>query len=175
MLVREEEGFMMVELLVASFVLAVALLALMAGYDSAFLSLHKASGRTAAANLANNQLELYSALSYSAIGLDTTTLSAVKASNTTYVSDDSSLDDATNATDHTIDNCGTASQCKPVQTLTGSDGKSYTVETFVRDLLGASYTARSEREVTVLVRDPNSTGSPELARMSAAFDAGPSS
>jgi Tfp pilus assembly protein PilE len=171
---REENGFMMVELLVASFVLATALLALMAGYDSAFLSLHKAAGRTAAANLANNQLELYSALSYTAIGLDTTTLSSVKASNATYVSDDSSLDDAANATDHTIASCGTASQCLPVQSLVGSDGKTYTVETFVRDLLSVSYNLRSEREVTVLVRDPNSTGSPELARMSAAFDAGPS-
>jgi hypothetical protein len=61
-----------------------------------------------------------------------------------------------------------------VQSLVGSDGKTYTVETFVRDLLGASYSGRSERQVTVLVRDPNSTGTPELARMSAAFDAGPS-
>ncbi len=166
---------MMVELLVASFVLAVALLALMAGYDSAFLSLHKAAGESAGATLANNQLELYSSLSYSAIGLDTTTLSSVEASNSTYVSDDGSLTDSANATDHTINGCGSSSQCQPVQTMTGTDGKSYTVETFVRDLAGVSYAGRSERMVTVPVRDPNTTGTPEVARMSAAFDAGPSS
>jgi Tfp pilus assembly protein PilV len=170
---HEEDGFMLLELIVAVFVLSVALLALMAGYDSAFLSLHKAAQKSSAATLAQNQLELYSALSYSAIGLDTTALSGVKSSDSMYTSDEAGLDNAASATDHTIDGCGTSTQCLPVQTLTGSDHKSYRVETFVRDVTGIAYSLRPERVVTVIVRDPSTTGSPEVTRMSAAYDAGP--
>lgn len=171
---REEDGFMLLELIVAVFVLSVALLALMAGYDSAFLSLHKAAQKSSAATLAQNQLELYSALSYSAIGLDTTTLSSVKANDSIYRSDEAALDNAASATDHTISGCGASTQCLPVQTLTGSDHKAYRVETFVRDVSGIAFSGRSERVVTVLVRDPGTTGMPEVTRMSAAYDAGPS-
>lgn len=170
---RENAGFMMVELLAAIVLVTVAILALMAAYDSAFLSMHKAARETAAGTLAQNQLELYNALQYSSVGLDTTTLSSVKASNSTYVTDEASLSNAASATDHTF-TCGTATNCLPVQTLTGSDGKSYTVETFIRDISGVAYSGRSERVVTVIVRDPNTSGSPKVAQMSAGFDAGPS-
>ena len=165
---------MLLELIVAVVVLSVALLALMAGYDSAFLSLHKAAQKSSAATLAQNQLELYSALSYSAIGLDTTTLSSVKANDSMYTSDEAALGNAASATDHTISGCGTSTQCLPVQTLTGSDHKAYRVETFVRDISGIAFSGRSERVVTVLVRDPSATGTSEVTRMSAAYDAGPS-
>jgi Tfp pilus assembly protein PilE len=169
---REEGGFMLVELVVATVVLSLAIMALMAGYDSAFLSLHTAAKQSAAATLADNQLELYSALSYSAIGLDTTTLSYVKAQNSTYTTDESGLDGAAKATDHTISGCGTASQCLPVQTLTGNDKHSYTLETFVRDVTDLAFTGRSERMVTVFVRD--SAGA-LVTQASNAYDAGPSS
>jgi Tfp pilus assembly protein PilV len=167
---RQEDGFMVVELVVATFVLSFAILALMAGYDSAFLSLHKAAEQNSGATLAENQLELYSALSYSAIGLDTTTLSSVKTTNGTYAADEAALDDAAAATDHTISGCGTSAQCTPLQTQTGSDGKSYTLETFVRDVSGLSYTGRSERVVTVIVRN---TDGDKVTQVSAAYDAGP--
>jgi type II secretory pathway pseudopilin PulG len=170
---REEDGFLMVELVAAVVILSIALLALMAGYSAAFLSLHKAAQKSAGATLADNQLELYSALAYASIGLDATTLTSVKSSNSTYVSDEAGLTSAASATDHTISGCGSTSQCLPVQTLTGSDGKSYTIETFIRDIANASYTGRSERVVTVLVRDPSTTGSPTVTQLSAAYDAGP--
>ena len=162
---------MLVELLVATVAISLAILALMAGYDSAFLSLHKAAEQSAGTTLAENQIELYSALNYSAIGLDTTTLSSVKASNTTSTSDEAALDGAADATDVTIDDCGTDAQCLPVQTLTGNDGKSYTIETFVRDVSGLAYSGRTERVVTVMAR--NSAGA-QVTTLTAAFDAGPS-
>lgn len=164
---------MLVELIVATVVLSLALLAVMAGYDSAFISMHKAAQKSAAATLAQNQLELYSAMSYSTIGLDTTTLSAVKTGNATYAADESGLDNAANATDATYA-CGSATNCLPVQTVTGSDKKSYTMETFIRDVSGISYSSRSERIVTIIMRDPNSTTDDVVAQMSATFDAGPS-
>lgn len=171
--VREEDGFMLLELVMAMFVLTVAVLALMASYDSAFLSLHKSARNTAASTLAQNQLELYTALTYTSLGLDTTELSSVQATNSTYTDDEAALDNADTATDVTYA-CGTGTNCLPVQTLTGADQKSYTVETFIRDVPGASYSGRDERVVTIIVRDPSSSNDVKVAELSATFDAGPS-
>lgn len=168
--VREEEGIFMVELIVAMAVLSIAILALMGGYSAAFSSLHTASRQTVGATIANKQLELYSALQYTSIGLDATTLSSVKATNTTYVNDEAGLSNAATATDVTISGCGTATQCLPVQTITGSDSHAYTVETFIRDI---PVTTRSERFVTIIVRDPGATGNPLVAQLTAGFDSGP--
>ena len=170
--VREEDGFMLLELVMAMFVLTVAVLALMASYDSAFLSVHKAAQNTAASTLAQNQLELYTALTYTSVGLDTTELSAVKASNSTYTADEASLDNAATATDATY-TCGSATNCLAVQTLTGADHKDYAVETFIRNVAGASYSGRSERVVTIIVRDPSTADDLKVAQLSSTFDAGP--
>lgn len=175
---RKNDGFMLVELLVASVVLSVALLALMAVYDSSFMSLHKAAQKTAAATLAQNQLELYSALSYTDVGLDATSLTAAKA-NSTYSSDESSLTPS-GGSDVSLSSSCSDTQCLPIQTLTGNDHRSYTVETFIRDISGLGYSdpstrvSRPERVVTVIVRDPSSTGTPIVAQQSSAYDQGPS-
>lgn len=168
---RTSDGFMLVELLVASVVLSVALLALMAVYSSSFISLHKAAQKTAAATLAQNQLELYSALSYTNVGLDSTSLTAAKA-NATYAADESSLSPSGGA-DVTLASACSSTQCLPIQTMTGNDRRSYTVETFIRDITGLGYTGRPERVLTVIVRDPSTTGSPIVAEQSSAYDAGP--
>ena len=59
---RDEDGFGLVELLMAMVIVSVALLALMAAYDQAFFSLHSSAKTSSAALLANNQLELYGSL-----------------------------------------------------------------------------------------------------------------
>jgi hypothetical protein len=70
----------------------------------------------------------------------------------------------------------------PVQTsVTGSDGKKYRIETFVRDIsqsltcqgVTGSCGTTTERDVTVIVRDPNVNGSPKVYTVTAAFDSGP--
>lgn len=169
---RENDGFMMIELLVASVVLSIAVLALMAVYDASFISLHKAAQKTAAATLAQNRLELYSALGYSVVGLDPTALSAAKA-NTTYSSDEASLTPS-GGSDVALTSACSETQCLPIQTLTGNDHRSYTVETFIRDVNNVGYPGRAERLVTVIVRDPSSTGSPIVGEQTIAFDQGPS-
>lgn len=168
---KDESGVIsIVELVAAMAVLSIALLALMAGYDSAFVSIHNASRQSSASTLAAKQLELYSALQYTSIGLDQTTLATAHASDPDYSSDESGLDNSGSATDVTISGCGTSSQCLPVQTLTGNDGRSYKVETFIRDI---TVTTRKERFVTVIVRDPNLLGRPLLTKMTSAYDSGP--
>lgn len=171
---RKDDGFLLVEVLVAALVLSIAILALMAVYSAAFLSLHNAAQKTAAATLAQNQLELYSALEYTDIGLDSASLTTARG-NATYLADDNSLTvpSGATATDVTLASACASTQCLPIQTLTGNNRKSYTVETFVRDISGAAYAGRSERVVTIIVRDPNSTGTPIVAQMSSAYDAGP--
>jgi Tfp pilus assembly protein PilV len=171
---RENDGFLLIEVLVAALVLSIAILALMAIYSAAFLSLHNAAKKTAAATLAQNQLELYSALQYANIGLDSASLTTARA-NATYLADDNALTVPTGATasDVALATACTSTQCLPIQSLTGNDRRGYTVETFVRDITGAAYTGRSERVVTIIVRDPSSTGAPIVAQMSSAYDAGP--
>ena len=175
---KGEAGQGLVELLAAIVVLSIALMALMAGYDTAFLSLHKSAQKTIASTLANQQLELYNALSYTKVGLDATTLAGIQTPgasyDATYVADKASLDNTANDADVPIANCGATPNCYPVQTAIGSDHRNYRLETFVRDITntGVSNISWTTREVTVIVRDPSTAGSPEILRLTTAFDRG---
>jgi type II secretory pathway pseudopilin PulG len=176
--VREEDGFGLIELTVAVMILTIALLVLVAGYDSAAVSLHDSSEKTVASSLADAQIELYNSLPYASIGLDQATLTAVEtvgsgSYDSRYVSDRAALDNAANATDTTIAGCGASSQCLPIQTVTGSDNRTYRIETFIRDVQNNISIRWTVREVTVIVQDPNQTGMPEIVRETTAFDRGP--
>jgi Tfp pilus assembly protein PilV len=175
---RDEGGMGLVELLVAMFVLMVALLALAAGYETAAISVHNANNKTVAAKLAASQIELYQSLKVSSIGLDQTTLTNVQTSgsgsyDSTYVSDEAGL--SPTGTDHTILGCGTSAQCSPIQDVTGPENHPYRIETFIRDVTntGAAGTWQ-ERFVTVIVRDRGASGNPLLFSVTSAFDPGPS-
>jgi type II secretory pathway pseudopilin PulG len=179
---RDEKGQGLIELVAAMAVLAIAIMALMAGYGSAWLSIGLASQKTVAASLADKQLELYGALPYTKIGLDAATLTGVQTSGSgsydaQYVSDKAALSDPAGTSDATI-NCtavfgSLASQCLPIQT-TNIDGTTYRIETFIRNIsdpvwnTGISWT---ERAVTVVVQ--NSADNSEFLRETGAFDRGP--
>ena len=149
----DEKGQGMIELILAVVLITVALLALMASYDSAFMSIHKSARTNAAAALAESQLELYSSvygdtsttttttggttttitLPLADVGLSSSLLSTAKSSDAFYSTDENSL--SPSGTDVTSSSCTTTlAQCKPVQTVTGLDGKTYRVETFIRDV-----------------------------------------
>ena len=175
---RSEAGLGLVELVVAMFVLTVALLALAAGYESAAISVHNADRKTVAAKLAASQIELYQSLKISSIGLDQTTLTNVQTSgsgsyDSVYVSDEAAL--TSTGTDHTILGCGTSAQCSPIQDVTGPENHPYRIETFVRDVANAGAAGTwKERFVTVIVRDRGVSGNPLLFSETSAFDPGPS-
>lgn len=181
----------MIEVIAAIMIISIALLALMAGYDSAFLSLHRSSQQSVASTLADQQLELYRSLPYASIGLDATRTESVgDTSNPSYDSlyATNSILDGTWSTDPvtgdpvqapsgtvndvTISSCGTtAPNCLPIQTVTGPDGRDYRIETFVRDDVNSSSNIRwTTRDVTVLVRDPSAAGDPEILSMQTGFD-----
>jgi type II secretory pathway pseudopilin PulG len=192
---RAEEGMGLVELLAAMVVISIALLALLAGYGSAFVSLHLSSQKTTATQLANSQMELYRALPYSSIGLDEATVNDIGddsgADYNQRYSEDSALDGAVDTSgvqapsgtvnDVAITNCtdvSPAAACAPVQTVTGQDHHSYEIDSYVVDLqtpattTGVSWT---ERIVTVVIRNAEADGDPELLRISTAFDRLPAS
>jgi hypothetical protein len=168
----------------------------MAGYDSAFISLHKSGQKQVAAQLADQQLELYRALPYQDVGLDQTTVTAI--GDSTSGSYDSlyatnSLLDGTGSpgdadyvpsgtsNDVKIAGCGSEANehlnnCAPIQLVTGSDGRPYRIDTFIRDEPNNTAISWSERTITVIVRDDSSAGGDtEILREQTAFDRGPPS
>ena len=181
---RAEEGFGLIELMVAVTVMTIALLALAAGYDSAFVSLHRSSQKTVANALADRQLDLYRAVPFGSIGLDATATSSADSlySSNSILDGDWVTDPVTGVqtqdpsgvvNDVTISGCGSTANCLPVQTITGSDGRSYRVESFVRDQANSTGIRWTERVVWVVVRDAAASGKPEILRLSTAFDRGP--
>lgn len=168
---RSESGFLTIELMTAIVVITIAVLGLMAAYTQSFFSLHHSAKSSAAGQLAGNQLELYASLPYASIGLDSTTLTSTKATDTNYSSDESALPGS--GSDVTISSCGSSARCSPVQTLTGSDGKSYKLETFIRSLTNNSASGWTEKVVTVVVRDRSVSGYPKVITAQTAFDHGP--
>jgi Tfp pilus assembly protein PilV len=65
-----QDGFGLIELLVAMTILNVGILALVAAFQSGAFALQRASKLSSAAAIADIQMERYRALTYSAIGLD---------------------------------------------------------------------------------------------------------
>lgn len=173
MRLRNEDGFLLIELIAATVIISIAILALMGAWDASFNSLRSGAKTSSAGLIAENQLELYASLQYSAIGLDATTLASVQSSDSTYASDEASLPGG--GTDVTISGCGSSPQCEPVQTVTGGDGKSYELETFIRLLPNPNGTNWNEKVVTVIVRNTSESGSPKVVTIQTAFDQGPAS
>jgi Tfp pilus assembly protein PilV len=187
-----EDGFGVIELLIALIVLTVALLALAAGYETAATSLQLAGKKSVASKLADKQVELYRSIPYSSIGLDATTTTNVgDSSNGAYdsiyttnsllagtfytnpVTGVLSQNASGTVNDVSYSGCGATPQCLPIQTITGSDGRSYRIETFIRDTSGTAGIRWSERVVTVVILDAAVTGKPEILRETAVFDRGP--
>jgi Tfp pilus assembly protein PilV len=81
--VNAEDGFGLIELLIAMVVLQIALLAIVGAFGAGSAALARAGRLNTAATLADTQMELYRAMPYDAIGLDT----AGAPTTGTYVSD----------------------------------------------------------------------------------------
>lgn len=122
---RRDDGFMLVELLIAMAVLTIGILALVGAFSAGYSSLNRASSTSSASVLADSQMERYRALLYNEIRLDTT-CGAACTEDSTYTSDS-----AYNATAQVTGCTSTDAACLPTQTKTGPDGKSYRVDTFI--------------------------------------------
>jgi prepilin-type N-terminal cleavage/methylation domain-containing protein len=157
-----QDGFGLVELLIALTLLAVGILALFAMFESGIRSATRASTVTTAGALADREMENFRAIEYSAIGLPA---SLMDAAPTPYLSD--SAYSAAGRVE--LPACGT-SPCTtkvPVQTMTGADGRSYRVDTYVTWQTVTS--GRDVKLVTIVVRDASDVNK-TWARTASSFD-----
>jgi prepilin-type N-terminal cleavage/methylation domain-containing protein len=122
---RREEGFTLVELVIAMVVLSIAILALVAAYSSGFTALRRATRVSSARLVADSQMERFRAIQYRAIQLNTT-CGASCTEDATYTADT-----AYSSTAQVTGCTTTDATCLPTQTKTGPDGASYRLDTYI--------------------------------------------
>ena len=159
---QAEDGFTLVELMLAMVILTVGILALVAAYSSGYVALKRATRVSSATLLADSQMERFRALQYSAIKLDTT-CGATCNVDSTYTTD-AAYSSATQITGCTS---STETTCLATQTKTGPDNRSYRIDTFIQwSCVSGTYSAGScgsgnpspVKLVTVVVRKSSIAG-----------------
>jgi type II secretory pathway pseudopilin PulG len=169
---RSEEGFGLVELLVSMIMLNIGLLAVVAAFNSGALALKSAGEISTASVVGDKQMELYRALKYTEIALDTTAVTAANGDPHYQCDLANKVDPAGacgggNQQTQQLKTCGTLTpQCDPRQTVTGPDQHSYRVDTYI--VSQAPPTGRTVKLVTIVVRRTSDLR--VLARVSSSFD-----
>ena len=163
--VRGEQGFGVIELVVAMVILNVGLLTLLVAFSSGAVALRRASHVSTGATLADTQMELYRSLTYSAIALDST---SVNSTDSVYRADSALGGSISNDITTTSGCSGLPNQCNPSRAVTGPDHGAYRIDTYIVSSTPSS--GRALKLVTVVVRDSlNLSGTP-LARQVSSFD-----
>jgi Tfp pilus assembly protein PilV len=167
MRLRQQGGFGLIELLMAITVLNIGVLAIVAAFNSGVVTLRRSSMTATASVLADQQIELYRAVTWDQISLDSGTLGGV---DNTYKCDSVLGASCPNSTSAEVQaTCSTVTnQCNPSRSLTGPDRHKYRVDTYVLSDHPAS-TSRTVRKVVVVVRDGTKL-SKVLARETSTFD-----
>jgi prepilin-type N-terminal cleavage/methylation domain-containing protein len=186
----DDDGFGLVELLIAMTILVIGIMAIVAGFSSGMVALQRSSQVSTAGVLADQQMESYRRVRFAAIALDTTLFAGV---DSTYKGDTAFPPSPPGTITGACAGSPTASDyyyCNPSRTTTGPDGRSYRIDSYVRwacvlpppgtlldttvtpptctpQLAGVAKT-RPVRSVTVVVRG----GSPSraLIRATSMFD-----
>ena len=146
---RSESGFALIELLAAIVMINVGILAILLSLNSGMVTLRRSAEVSTASALADKQLELYRAVQYSSVYLDAT-LAAPAATDTTYEGDSAYSASQVSGVCSPV-----VAACTPTQTVTGPDGRSYRVDTFMAWTTPAG--GAPVKQVTVVVRKPGVT------------------
>lgn len=169
---RSEKGFGLVELIISMVMLNIGLLAIVAAFQSGAVALKNAGEVSTGSVLADKQMELYRALKYAEIALDTTALASANADTTYHCDPANRIDSAgvcggANQQTQLQTTCSVMTpQCNPRQTVTGPDGRQYRVDTYV--VSQTPPTGRTVKLVTIVVRRASDLHN--LARVSSSFD-----
>ena len=143
---RGQQGFALIEMLAAIVIINIGLLAVLLALTSGMTTLRRSAESSTASAVADRQVERYRALAFASIFLDTTSLAATDA---TYQSDSAYSASQVSQTCSPL-----VAACTPSQTVTGPDGRSYRVDTYV---VWTTPTGGSAvKQVTVVVRKPGS-------------------
>jgi Tfp pilus assembly protein PilV len=170
---RSQEGFGLIELVISMVMLNVGILAVVAAFNSGAVALRRASEVASASVLADKQMELYRAVKYGEIALDTMAVGTAN-TDTTYQCDYANRIAASgtcggaNQQLQQTTTCSTMTpQCNPRQTVPGPDKRSYRVDAYV--VLQTPPLGRANKLVTIVVRRTSDLR--VLARVSSTFDA----
>jgi type II secretory pathway pseudopilin PulG len=167
---RSERGFGLIELLMAMVMLNIGILAIVAAFNSGMFALNRASKISTASALADSQMELYRAITYNAIALDSTALGSV---DNTYKCDAALGSSCPNSTSGEVTTTCTGSplpnECNPSRAVVGADHKNYRIDTYITTTTPTN--GRSLKAVTVVVRDGNTLNARPYARVTSTFDA----
>jgi Tfp pilus assembly protein PilV len=157
----DQQGFGLIELLIAMVVLNIGILAIVAAFNAGIITLNRASRVTTAAVLADQQMELYRAITYDSIRLAAATIPGTAPYTT---------DPAYSASQITTPTCAGPSypdECNASRTVPGADNKSYRLDTYIVQATPTG--GRPVKQVTIVVRDATNT-SRVYARQASSFD-----
>jgi type II secretory pathway pseudopilin PulG len=167
---RSQAGFGLIELLMAMVMLNIGILAIVAAFNSGMFALNRASRISTASALADAQMELYRALTYNSIALDSTLLASV---DNTYKCDSALGGSCPNSTSGEVTTTCTGSpvpnECNPSRAVTGADRKSYRVDTYITTTTPSG--GRAVKLVTIVVRNARELSARPFARVASTFDA----
>jgi len=154
----------------AMVMLNIGILAIVASFNSGMFALNRASKISTASALADSQMELYRAVTYNSIALDSTALGSV---DNTYKCDAALGASCPNSTSGEITTTCSGSplpnECVPSRSVAGADHKNYRVDTYI--VYTTPTNGRQLKVVTVVVRDGNTLSARPYARVSSTFDA----
>jgi len=154
----------------AMVMLNIGILAIVAAFNSGMFALNRASKISTASALADSQMELYRAVTYNSIALDSTALGSV---DNTYKCDAALGASCPNSTSGEITTTCSGSplpnECVPSRSVAGADHKNYRVDTYI--VYTTPTNGRQLKVVTVVVRDGNTLSARPYARVSSTFDA----
>jgi type II secretory pathway pseudopilin PulG len=166
---RSERGFGLIELLMAMVMLNIGILAIVAAFNSGMVALNRASKISTASALADSQMELYRAITYNSIALDSTVLGSV---DNTYKCDSALGASCPNSTAGEVTTSCAGSplpnECVPSRSVTGADHKNYRVDTYI--VYTTPTNGRQLKVVTVVVRDGSALSARPFARVTSTFD-----
>ena len=147
---RADQGFGLIELLIAMVILNIGILAIVASFNAGIVTLNRASRITTAAVLGDQQMELYRAITYDSIRLASATIPSVAPYTT---------DSSYSASQIVTPACAGPSypdECNASRTAAGADGKPYRVDTYIVEMTpndGQPNEGRPVKLVTIVVRD----------------------
>jgi Tfp pilus assembly protein PilV len=157
----DQRGFGLIELLIAMVVLNIGILAIVAAFNAGIITLSRASRVTTAAVLADQQMELYRAITHDSIRLASPTIPG----SAPYTSD--SAYSATQVTTPTCSGPPYPDECNASRTVPGADNKSYRVDTYIVATTPSG--GRPVKQVTIVVRD-SANLSRVYVRQASSFD-----
>ena len=161
---QSQRGFALIELIAAIVMINIGILAILLTLNSGQVTLRRSAELSTASVVADKHMERFRALPYGSIYLDTASLDAINA-DTTSLGTIYRGDSAYSATQVNQTCSPLVAACTPSQTVTGPDGRTYRIDTYIVWTTPAG--GDPVKQATVVVR--RSTGSTALARTVSTF------